>query len=192
MILNGASSSGKSTLTEGFCALRADQGELWLRTGIDDFLSKIPGQFFSAPDWFGEHEAEGVRFEPFEHGIRVVTGSKAMAVLAAYRRAVAACARAGVDVVVDEVVLDELAARDWDRALDGLPVLWVAVRCAPEVLAERERDRGDRYVGLAVAQDRSVHGHVSYDLEIETTHAVPEVCVRLLDAGVRDHPRFVA
>jgi chloramphenicol 3-O-phosphotransferase len=51
VILNGTSSSGKTTIATAFRDQRAAVGDFWLLTGIDDFLSKIPYAWKSAgPD----------------------------------------------------------------------------------------------------------------------------------------------
>jgi chloramphenicol 3-O-phosphotransferase len=42
IILNGASSSGKTTFASAFRDERAAAGDFWLLIGIDDFLSKMP------------------------------------------------------------------------------------------------------------------------------------------------------
>ena len=49
VILNGASSSGKTSIVDAFRAQRAARGELWLVTGIDDYISKLPADFFDIP-----------------------------------------------------------------------------------------------------------------------------------------------
>jgi chloramphenicol 3-O phosphotransferase len=53
-------------------------------------------------------------------------------------------------------------------------VLWVGVRCDPEVLAERERRRGDRPPGQARWQAGRVHRWRGYDLELDTDRTTPE------------------
>ena len=66
-------------------------------------------------------------------------------------------ARAGARVIVDEVFLGGAASQQrWQKALGGLDVLWVAVRCEVEVAAARELAR-DRAGGMAVSQAELVH-----------------------------------
>ena len=48
VILNGASSAGKTTLATGFRDQRAAAGDFWLLTGIDDYLVKLPTEWHSA------------------------------------------------------------------------------------------------------------------------------------------------
>jgi chloramphenicol 3-O phosphotransferase len=53
---------------------------------------------------------------------------------------------------------------------------------APRFLEARERQRGDRLIGLARWQYARVHRDVSYDLEIDTSTATPMECaVRIRD-----------
>jgi chloramphenicol 3-O phosphotransferase len=94
--------------------------------------------------------------------------------LAAYRRSVAACARVGFDVIVDEVAFDQVAVADWNDALAGLRTTWIAVHCRADVAAERERMRGDRYEGLALGLSGVVHEQARYDLELDTTDSPVE------------------
>lgn len=99
----------------------------------------------------------------------------------AWSAGVAAMARAGARIVVDEVFLGTTASQErWRTALDGLEVLWVGVRCAPEVAAARERARGDRAVGMAAAQAEAVHLGVHYDLEVDSGGTDAATCARIV------------
>jgi chloramphenicol 3-O phosphotransferase len=190
VVLNGGSSAGKSTIGERFRARRAERGEPWLAIGLDDFNEKVPDDFISVPDFEGPRADEGVRFVRYENGLRPTAGIFARRLFSAYRRTVAAWARAGLDVIVDEVAFDQDAAEDWAEALAGLAVLWVAVRCNAEVAAAREAARGDRAIGLAAGLAEVVHQHLVYDLEIDTASASIEESVSLLDAAVDNFPGF--
>jgi chloramphenicol 3-O-phosphotransferase len=54
--------------------------------------------------------------------------------------------------------------------------------CAPAELERRERERGDRTPGAALAQEPLVHAHGLYDVECDTTAASPYDCaVRIRD-----------
>lgn len=76
---------------------------------------------------------------------------------------VAAMARAGARIVVDDVFLGGAdSQREWRVRLDGLRVLWVGVRCDAAGAADRELARGDRVTGLAATQADLVHRGVAY------------------------------
>jgi chloramphenicol 3-O phosphotransferase len=180
VILNGASSAGKTTLATGFRDQRAAVGDFWLVTGIDDFLAKLRPEWVSAGPDEGAFAADGFRFESTPEGARVRVGSLGRHLLRAYQASVCAVARAGLNVLVDEVVIDKTAWDDWTGVLGDLDVVWVGIRCAAEVAEARNKARGDRYAGLARAQTFTVHRHATYDFEIDTTTQPPrEVLSRL-------------
>ena len=74
--------------------------------------------------------------------------------------------------------------RRTSAALAGLDVLWAGVRCDPDTAAAREVARGDRVTGMAAAQATMVHAGVSYDVEVDTSHAESLDCARLIAAHV--------
>jgi len=142
--------------------------------GIDDALSKIPAEWKSAGPDRGPFAADGIRFEVAREGPGVRVGSVGRQMLRAYQAGVAAAAHVGLNVIVDEVVIDRTSWDDWAVALAGLEVVWVGVRCSAEVAEERNRARGDRFAGLARALTATVHRPVRYDFEIDTTTQTPD------------------
>jgi chloramphenicol 3-O phosphotransferase len=170
VVLNGAPSSGKTTISSAFRDERASLGDFWLVTGIDDYLAKLPTEWRSADGRGGPYAADGVRFEAVEGEMRVNVGSVGRLLLRAYQASVAAASRAGLNVMVDEVVVDRTSWQDWGVALAGLDVVWVGIRCSADVAEERNRARGDeRYAGLATVLTVAVHQDAIYDFEIDTT-----------------------
>ena len=187
VILNGTSSSGKSSLAKRFRDDRAALGAPWVIIGLDDYLAKLPVEWFAGDGHNGPFSAAGVRFEELDDGLAVRLGDFGRRLLGAYRRSVAACANAGLDVIVDEVAFDEGAVDDWREALQGLRVTWIAVRCDPAVAEAREQDRGDRVVGLAAGQHDLVHRSVPYDGTVDTTDTPVEELAAQLARIVDDH-----
>jgi chloramphenicol 3-O phosphotransferase len=123
---------------------------------------------------FGERASEGFRWvDRGEGGFEIVSGEAGQRLAAGMRAAVAAAARAGNDVIADDVLLDRGWLAEWAGALAGLETLFVAVIVPLEVLEEREPQRGDRILGEARAQVEVVHAGLSYDLELDGT-AGPE------------------
>ena len=177
VVLNGASSAGKTTIATGFRDQRALVGDFWLVTGIDDFLAKLPFEWKSAGPDRGAIAADGIRFETTPDGATVRLGHVGRQLLRAYQAGVAAAAGVGLHVIVDEVVIDKTSWDDWVVALVGLDVGWVSIRCSAEVAEERNRVRGDRFAGLARAQTATDHQHVRYDFEIDTTTQGPAEAV---------------
>lgn len=160
IVLNGGSSSGKSALARSLQEILPDP---WLSLGIDDLIEAMPPSLESADG--------GIAFAP-DGGVDV--GDRFRELEAAWAAGLAAMARAGGRVIADDVFLGGAASQQrWRSALTGLDVLWVGVRCDPEVAAAREAARGDRVGGMARAQAEIAHRGVVYDLEVDTTRTGP-------------------
>jgi chloramphenicol 3-O phosphotransferase len=94
-------------------------------------------------------------------------------------------AHAGARIIVDEVFLGGPASQErWRKALRGLDVLWVGVRCDGEIAAGRETARGDRVPGMAQLQAEVVHRGVEYDLIVDTGRSEAVECARKIASRV--------
>ncbi|CAL9475517.1 chloramphenicol phosphotransferase CPT family protein [Streptomyces sp. enrichment culture] len=167
VFLNGTSSSGKSSIA----------GEL-LRV-LDEPYFHLPVDAFHAM-----------------RSRREVTPEELPGVLrrtwAGFHRAVAGMAAAGNNVVVDHVLSEEWRLLDCLDLFDARDVVLVGVRCSPEELRRRERERGDRPAGLAARQSQQVHAHGLYDIECDTTTASPLDCARRISAFLPRRPQPTA
>ncbi|MEV3972551.1 chloramphenicol phosphotransferase CPT [Streptomyces sp. NPDC050698] len=163
IVLNGGSSSGKSGIVR--CLQEVLPGP-WLAFGVDSFVDALPARLRGSDG--------GITFAA-DGGVRV--GAEFRALDAAWTEGIAAMARAGAGIIVDDVFLGGPASRQrWEKALSGLAVLWVGVRCDSDVAAAREIARGDRGRGMAASQARIVHEGLSYDVEVDTTHTESLEC----------------
>jgi chloramphenicol 3-O phosphotransferase len=169
IVLNGGSSSGKSGIARCLQAVLADP---WLAFGCDSFVDALPAKMLASD--------EGIVVAA-DGGVSV--GADFRALEAAWMSGIATMARAGARIIIDDVFLGAAASQQrWQRALAGLPVLWVGVRCDSAVAAGREMARGDRTQGMAAAQAKMVHVGVSYDLEVDTTSTESLACARIIAA----------
>ncbi|MPZ79876.1 MAG: chloramphenicol phosphotransferase CPT [Actinophytocola sp.] len=172
IVLNGGSSSGKSGIARCLQAVLPDP---WLAFGVDTLIDAMPASMRASD--------AGIEFAPDGE---VIVGAEFRSLEAAWIEGVAAMARAGAGVIVDEVFLGGAASQQrWQKALGGLDVRWVGVRCEGGVAAAREVARGDRITGMAVSQADVVHQGVVYDLEVDTTHTEPMQCARIIAASLR-------
>ncbi|SOB81506.1 chloramphenicol phosphotransferase CPT [Streptomyces sp. 1331.2] len=175
IVLNGGSSSGKSSIAR---CLQELLPEPWLHLGADTMVDALPPSLRGdGGDGGGSGGISGL-----EGGDGTVEVGPVFAALdAAWTLGVAAMARAGARIVVDEVFLGTTASQArWRAALEGLSVLWVGVRCDPAVAAAREAARGDRVTGMAAAQAEAVHEGVTYDLVVDTSRASAAECSGLI------------
>ena len=171
IVLNGSSSSGKTGIAR---CLQAILPQPWLRIGVDDLLDALP------PSLMGSDS--GITIGPAGD---VTPGEGFREIETAWTNGVAAMVRAGANVIIDDVFLGGATSQERMRAhLDGLDVLWVGVRCDPDLLAGREMARGDRVPGMAALQAEVVHQGVVYDVEVDTSHTESLDCARAIAAHV--------
>jgi chloramphenicol 3-O phosphotransferase len=165
IVLNGTSSSGKSTLSR---ALQARLEGPWLGVGIDTVVFALPKAYLNPPLW-GEVFRYVPREEKSAAPFRIETGELGHRLIEGMHRMVAALADAGLDVIVDHVLLEPEWLPDLRDRLAGQEVLVVGVRCPLDVVVAREAARKDRTIGQAAAQFDVVHRAGGYDLEVDTS-----------------------
>ncbi len=170
IVLNGGSSSGKSSIAR---VLQELLPGLWLTFGVDAFIDALPGR--------GDSPRANITYLP--NGA-VETGPMFKSREHAWYQGLAAMARGGAPLILDEVFLSGGTAvqASMRAALRGVEVLWVGIRCDATVAAARETRRPDRIAGMARRQAQSVHVGMSYDVEVDTTELSPEECARVIAA----------
>lgn len=156
VVINGGSSSGKSSIV---AELHRVLPEPWLALGIDTFIGSLP------PYLTGD--ADGIDINADGH---IDIGASFTRLELCWMQGVAAMSRSGAKIIVDDAFLSgPVSQQRWRAALAGIEVLWVGVRCSPEVAAAREAARGDRRPGMAALQALQVHQGIHYDIEVDTT-----------------------
>ncbi|MBX7067528.1 MAG: AAA family ATPase [Parachlamydiales bacterium] len=165
--LNGPSSSGKTTLAK---ALQQSFSEPFLHLGIDKLIGFMPAKI---NNWEGGVAPEGFSWEPAldptgHPTFHVRTGPFARRIVNTLRSIVLLLISQKYNLIIDDIAFGAIEVEEWKQALKGHDVLYVGVMTPLDILEERERVRGDRFIGSARGQYFKVHANVSYDLEIDT------------------------
>jgi chloramphenicol 3-O phosphotransferase len=185
IVLNGPSSSGKTTLAAALQRRFAADGECWFIYAMDDYFAKVPFDWVTAGKHVGAHADEGVVLEIVDGTFRMRMGPIGRRVLVAWRGAVGSAARAGLNVIADDVVLTEEEWRGWQAELDGLDTHWVRVQIALDVLEAREQARSNRMLGHARSQYEDVYRYPTYDSEVDTGTLDPDAAAAVVLASWR-------
>lgn len=161
ILLNGASSAGKSTLAR---ALQQQLHEPFLHLSFDHLrdsdalpMARIRSGAFDWP-------------------------SMRPAVFDGFHRCLPAFAEAGNNLIVDHIIEQEQWLADLVELLSRLDVFFVGVHCPLPELERRERLRGDRRIGEARTDFHAVHGFQEYDLDIDATQPIEANVARLIAA----------
>lgn len=173
IILNGASSSGKTTLLK---TLQNTLEEPFLDAGIDKFIWMLPKRYLDRPLW------DDVL------GLATIAGETGHTLFQGMHQAIAALSRCGNNVLADHVLVEPDWLRQCTELFAGLPAYLIAVDCPLEVLEERERSRKDRTLGQAKAQFPVVHAGGIYDLRVDTSMDDPQECARKIISRIQDGP----
>lgn len=149
ILLNGVSSSGKTTLSNELVKLMPS----YFHMSIDDF-----DVFIEKMEDRNNNHLIPVETEYFFH------------------RTIAMFSDKGINLVVDHVLHDKYTREDCLEVLANYPVLFVGVHCDLDELERREMARGDRSIGQARKQLEYVHKNDLYDVEINTFSDGMEAC----------------
>ncbi|SKA91861.1 chloramphenicol 3-O phosphotransferase [Prosthecobacter debontii] len=168
ILLNGTSSSGKTTLARAF---QRTMAEPVLYVSNDHFI-------FMTPDPVLKDDARRPRV--------------LLPLLSAFHRSLPLIASCGLPMIIDHVI----ERRDWmdeiAEQLEGLNVYFVRVECPLEELERREHERGGRQIGLARMQLDWVHRHGGYDAVLDTFHHTLDENVAKLKELIRSEQKPIA
>jgi chloramphenicol 3-O phosphotransferase len=167
ILLNGASSSGKSTLAAA------------LQDALDEPFLHVSSDQFVAAGMLPRRREQGGPFD-WWHQMRP-------RFFAGFHRCLPALAGAGNDVIVEHVIEFQAWREQLAALLAGFDVFLVGVHCGLDEVDRRERDRADRRAGEGrshVTVDR-IHTFGPYDAHIDTTAGVTTDLVEALLAAWR-------
>ena len=165
IVLNGASSAGKSSIAK---AIQRLSDVPVLHASLDTFTDMF--------DWTAISD-ESVRGEC--HRVGVANFHATLPILASSR----------FHVVVDHVFEQHAWFEACRDSLKAKRTHFIGVRCPLPVLEEREKARGDRRIGLARWQFERVHQAKPYDLEVDTSELSPDECAARILSFFCDAPK---
>jgi chloramphenicol 3-O phosphotransferase len=173
VFLNGASSSGKSTLAS---ALQGLLDYPFVRLDIDDFLETFPERY----QGLGDRAQEGIfqAGSPGEPDVRL--GRFGGRFVAGFHHALAAFALQGNKLIVVHLLLYKSWLLECAELLQDCRILFVGVGCEPGELERRELQRGNRTQGFALRHQELVHSFTAYDLFVDTTRRSPRECAEMV------------
>lgn len=146
LLLNGASSSGKTSLAK---ALQYLLESPYLYLGLDTFIDMFP-------DGYGDVEDKFLQEINRKH------------ILSAMNTCIVSLADSGYNLIIDHVLDERDSEKEILSQLSSFHVMFIGIRCPLEILEKREKSRGDRQIGLAKSQYDTVHSNKAYDLEVDT------------------------
>ena len=161
IIINGPSSSGKTTLA---LALQKQLDMPFIRFSFDLFLDQKA------------FPLEQIRNGTFSWD------SMRPSVFRGLHQCLPALATAGNNVIFDHIIETKTWLHEIISLIAELDVFFVGVHCSLPELERRELQRGDRRKGEAQQDFQTVHSITSYDLELNSEHPLEENVTLLIEA----------
>ncbi|MHC5726765.1 MAG: phosphotransferase-like protein [Nostoc sp.] len=159
-----------------------------MNLGVDRFMQMTPARYLP-----------GIGLRP--GGERQDLEPLVPILYSAMYESIAAHSRLGLNVVVDVGHHEAYAMKrgilsDSARRLNGLPVLFVGVRCPIEIIMERRQNTGWNVVSAADSPvpppvelwQREVHIPGIYDLEVDTSLLSAGVCAEVIRQHLANSP----
>ena len=189
VVLNGAPRSGKSSIV---ASIQETFEGVWMNLGVDVHVRHVTPPRYRP----------GIGLRP--GGDRPDIAEYVPALYGALYGSIAAHSRSGLNVVVDvghhgADRTSKAVLIDCVRRLDGLPVLFVGVRCPIDVIMQRRiagqpGREGQYLIGTADQPipapvrrwQREVHMPGVYDLEVDTSDLTPEQCADAIRGRLDD------
>lgn len=196
IMLNGCSSTGKSTVAK---AILRCADIPFLHWGIDKFILALDPKFIcgagtgeeSQQTFWVEVDDQDEDGNPIASWHEGPFGEK----LFTGRMAVArTMIDQGFNLILDEVLWTDRDARLYAEALKGCRIYFINITCDKKVMLEREKERGDRTVGLANGQLQSLFPALDddkakyYDMVIDTTGHLPITYAKKILAFIEANP----
>ena len=161
ILINGASSAGKSTLAR---SLQQRLHEPFLHWSFDHL-----------------RESDALPMARIRNG-DLDRALMRPAVFDGFHRSLPAFAKAGNNLIVDHIIEQEQWMTDLVQLLAPFDVFFVGVHCPLPELERREWHRGDRRIGDARTDFHAVHQFTEYDLDIDATQPTEANVARLITA----------
>lgn len=143
ILLNGPSSSGKSSLAKALQSLiREKRAERYEVVSIDDFMTTDPKETI------------------YEDDVFEISGGMCSRTVELME--------SGCGVIIDHVITSERIFTQLTDAVQAWPMRTVHVACPLKILRQREKERGDRCPGSAEASFTFLYPKEGYDLTVDT------------------------
>ena len=153
IVLNGASSTGKTRLINFITKLSAETDTVFIRMGIDALWTLFPAQYRE------NNEKAHLGFQLIQSsngGFETKTGVLGKKLIIAFMKSMKICLDQGFNILADDVILNNEDLQKY-CILNPEEVFLIGVHCDKQEALLREKTRGDRLIGLVEGQWDVVH-----------------------------------
>lgn len=173
VILNGASSSGKTTLAK---EIMSSCDIPFVQISIDNITSVLP----NFDDLYEKHQKKnGNTISEFEFYNKIFN-PLVFKLIKNYHELIVDLAKANINIIADHVFQKIEYLKDCVMTLNGHKVVYIGIKCSIKELQKREIERENRLNGQACQQLEIVHKYDFYDIVMDTTITSPIECAKTI------------
>lgn len=178
ILLNGTSSAGKSSISHELETILDDR---FMYLSVDNAIAGVNDMLFSM---FGDHITRD-EIRTIEHEEMIEKP-----VISLFHHYIMALSKIGKNLIIDHVLVEPSWLEESVELLHKTRTFYVGIFCPLDELERRERDRGDRPIGLARAQFEIVHKGCQYDLTVNTNDHSSVECASMIKQFIQtNEPR---
>ena len=187
IILNGCPSAGKTSIIKELQNLYQKH---FLSLGIDRFWAMIPDQYKE----LGSKAHEGYLFvqsydEYNKPIVNIKRGPLAEHIDHTMPQIIRSLAECNHDIAVDMIFVNDSMLYNYAKELKNNTVYFIGIVCSLEELEKREKQRGNRILGLARGHINKIHKNKKYyDLVVDTTHCSAAACAQNILNFIENKP----
>jgi chloramphenicol 3-O phosphotransferase len=171
IFLNGASSSGKSTLAKELQQLE----ETYMHMALDDVWATLPEKVLAEDEWYKKNPLA-------KYG-------------AGFLNSVAGYSKLGFGVIIEDCCCSPRSMKECLELFKDTRVIFVEVICSVSEMKKREETRGDRMPGQGEAQlptfEKFRSEHI-YDLQVDTSVDSASECAERIIEMLNDETIITA
>ncbi|MDD1730156.1 MAG: chloramphenicol phosphotransferase CPT family protein [Methanospirillum sp.] len=172
ILLNGTSSSGKTTIAK---QLQKKYPGVLLLYGLDTMVQTA----FPEKCDYPPYDEQAIQVTTSEQdGHQIIRMKVSSYMYPVYQTAVQfykMLSEQGYGIIVDEVLFDKNRITPFFEILSHEKVYFIGVKPSKDVVIRREQERGDRLVGLAAGlYDEVYNPYFTYDITLDTGTVIPE------------------
>lgn len=165
ILLNGVSSSGKSTLAQKMTELMPD----YLLISLDDIGDLM---------W----KMRNKKRNPSTSELCVESNFEVSLKPYLFHRIISLVHDYSYNIIVDAVIDSAKVLKDLTTIFQDNEIIFVAVHCPIQELERREKARGDRPAGHAKSQLENFHKNIKYNVEVDTfSNTIDECALKIIE-----------
>lgn len=185
ILLNGTSSSGKSTLAKH---LLSSLPEPFI---FHSFDSLIPAMVPHEDSFHSFLESDARTYaRKLDGNFYRRINDRGLSLISACYKCIPVFAREGFNIIVESIFWPDILLDFSEMLLPENKVFLVGVHCPLDVLRQREAKRGDRNIGNAEKQFKELHRDIVYDIEVNTHEMTYPQCTNRIAKHIYEHEPF--